>query len=370
MTFIKTTSIVCLLPFTALLYACHLPDKPVSQQEAVTLAHQIERSVVNHNESFLNNIFEEKRFAQRVLEAAHQRLNFKLAAEAKAALTQAHWGHQIITATSGGGTYTLVHQYEKDGHQHLLFRLFEASSAINYHDFELVKTDQDIKVLDVYVYMSGEELSKTLAESLVMLTDKLSDMTPDDQQKVLHVRKINELIEAGNADEASQYFDQLPKDLQKQRLFQLVHLRIAIKQSDTTYLAALNQYKATFPNDPNLGLLMLDAYVLQKDYPSALNAVNNLDSALKKDPFLDYYRGLIYKLMADPTQSRTCLERLHQNMPKFGKGTVELLANFADNGHPDSAAMLVHEAEADSNITAEQLQAIETAYPTIKKYLK
>ena len=346
------TAILAILA-TTLSTACHLPEKPVSQQEAVTFARQIERSVTNHNETFLNNIFDERHFAQQVLDAAHQRFNFKLASEAKAALTAARWGHQVITATRGGGTYTLVHQYEKGGRQHLLFRMFEASGAINYHDFELVKGEDSVKVLDAYIYMSGEELSKTLAETLVLMTDKLSDMTPDDQQKILHIRKINEFIEGGNAEEAAQYFDQLPKDLQKQKPFQLIHLRIAIKQSDTTYLAALKEYKAAFPHDPNLGLLMLDAYVMDKDYPAAMNAVNNLDSALNKDPFLDYYRGLIFKLMQDPQQSRTCLERLHHNMPKFGKGTVELLANFADNGHPDSAAMLIRDAQADNNITAE-----------------
>jgi hypothetical protein len=369
MTFTRTTTLLSILAST-LFAACRLPEKPVSQQEAATLAQQIERSVRNHNETFLNNIFDDKRFAQRVLDEAHQRFNFTLAKEARTALNEAHWGHQVVTATRGGGTYTLVHQYEKDGHQHLLFRMFEASSAINYHDFELVKGDQGVKVLDVYIYMSGEELSKTLAETLVMMTDKLSDMTPDDQQKVLHIRKINELVEGGNAEEAARYFDQLPKDWQKQKIFQLIHLRIAMRQSDTTYLNALKEYKATFPHDPNLGLLMLDAYVMEKDYPAAMGAVNNLDSALNKDPFLDYYRGLIFKLMVDPQQSRTCLERLHRNMPKFGKGTVELLANFADNGNPDSAAMLIREAQADSNITAEQLQAIENAYPTMKKYLK
>jgi tetratricopeptide (TPR) repeat protein len=360
------TTLVC----SALLPSCHLPDKPVSQKEALDLAGRIERSVTTGNEAFLNDIFEQKRFAQRVLDAAHQRFNFTLAKEAQTAITEARWGHQVVSAVRGGGSYALVHQYEKDGRQHLLFRLFEGSSAINYHDFELVKTDNGVKALDVYVYMSGEELSKTLAESLVLMTDKLADMTPDDQQKILHIRKINELIEGGNPEDAGGYYDQLPVDLKKQKLFQLIHLRIAQKLGDTAYLAALNEYKTDFPQDPNLGLLMLDAYVMEKDYSSALGAVNRLDTALHKDPFLDYYRGLIYKLMEDPTQSRICLEQLHNSMPRFGKGVVELLANYVNAGYPDSGAMLVREAQADSNITTEQIRALETAYPTIQKYLK
>jgi tetratricopeptide (TPR) repeat protein len=227
-----------------------------------------------------------------------------------------------------------------------------------------------VKVLDVYIYMSGEELSKTLAESLVLMNDKVADMTPDDQQKVAHIRKINELMEGGNAGEAGGYYDQLPNDLKKDKLFQLIHLRIAQKLGDTAYLAALNEYKTNFPRDPNLGLLMLDAYVMEKDYAAALGAINNLDTAVHKDPFLDYYRGLIYKLMENPTQSRMCLEQLHRNMPLFGKATVELLANYVNAGNSDSGAMLIREAQAEKNITAEQLQALEKAYPTIRPYLK
>jgi uncharacterized membrane protein len=32
--------------------------------------------------------------------------------------------------------------------------------------------------------------------------------------------------------------------------------------------------------------------------------------------------------------------------------------------------MLIQQAEADSNITVEQIQALESTYPSIKKFLK
>lgn len=354
--------------FIALLPSCNLRDQPVSQQEALNLATKIERSVAAHNEGILNDIFEQQRFSQRVLAAAHQRLNLTLASQARSALTQAQWGTRIVAAARGGG-YELVHQYEKDGHQHLLFRLYESTSAINYHDYELVKTDKGVKAADIYVYYSGEDLSKTIAQSLLM-TDKMSDLTPDDQQKILYVRKIDEMIDGGSAEDAGQYFDQLPADFKKQKVFQLIHLRIAQKLGDTPYLAAINEFRADFPQDPSLGLFMMDAYFMEKDYPSALAAVDRLDSAVQKDPFLDYYRGLIYKVEANTEQSRVCFERLHHNMPRFGKGSVELLANYVNAGQPDSAAMLIRQAQADSNITADQLKAIEDAYPTIRPYLK
>jgi hypothetical protein len=361
---LTTVLIIILLP------ACNLPDKPVTSQEALDLAHHIERSVTTGDATFLDNIFEPKHFTQRILDAAHEHFNLTLAKEAKNAITEAHWGRQIINATRGGGTYSLVRQYEKDGHQHLLFRLFEANSALNYHDFELTSTDKGIKALDVYIYLTGEDLSKSIAESIVLLSDKLSAATPDDQTKIQHIRKINELIQNGAAGDAAGYYNQLPPDLQKEKPFQVIHLRIAMQLGDTAYVAALREYKANFPNDPSLGLLMFDAYVMDKDYRSALAAIDRLDSTVGKDPLLDYFRALLYKVEQEPAQARSCLLKLHAALPRFGKGTVELLANYANAGNPDSAAMLVRQAQADSNITTDQIRKLEDVYPTIRPYLK
>jgi len=83
-----------------------------------------------------------------------------------------------------------------------------------------------------------------------------------------------------------------------------------------------------FPHDPNMYLLMIDAYTLQKNYPKALESVNKLDSLIGKDPFQDYERGLLFKLMEDSTNERICFERLHQNMPEFQKGTNELVLYY------------------------------------------
>jgi tetratricopeptide (TPR) repeat protein len=365
----RTPLLTALLPIL-LFSACHLPEKPVSDQEAGALAKKIESSVDQHNSGILDNIFDQKRFTQRILAEAHQPLNLTLAQAANSALQEIHWGQQVVGATEKGGSYSLIRQYEKEGHKHLLFRLYESSSAINYHDFELVKTDEGVKAIDVYVYMSGEDLTKTLSQSLVMMQDKLPDMSPEDQEKITRVRRINTLLKQGDYQKASEYYEDIPADLKKQKLFQLIHIRVASKMGDSIYIEALNEYKSNFPHDPNLYLLMLDAYVMEKDYPAAINAVNRLDSIVGKDPFQDYYRGLLYKLMKDTVESRICLERLHKNLPQFGKGTIELLANFATSGYPDSAAMLVRQAQKDSNVNAEEVQELKEAYPTIKPYLK
>jgi hypothetical protein len=75
-------------------------------------------------------------------------------------------------------------------------------------------------------------------------------------------------------------------------------------------------------------------------------------------------------MMNDPQQSRIALERIHARWPLFGAAIVQLVDSHIKSGHPDSAAMLIKEAEELKNITPEQLDAVEKAYPDIRPYLK
>jgi hypothetical protein len=135
---------------------------------------------------------------------------------------------------------------------------------------------------------------------------------------------IRDLISQDEYAKASQEYEKLPASIKKEKAYQLMHVSIQSHLSNESYIGALNEYKALFPNDPNMYLLMIDAYTLQKNYPMALESVNKLDSIVGKDPFQDYERGLIYKLMDDTANERICLERLHRNMPDFQKA-VSLL---------------------------------------------
>ena len=352
------------------LSACQLPDKPITQQEALALGHRIEASIDSKNPAVLNTVFDERQFAKRVLAEAHARFNLSLAAEARSVVTEMKWGEKMIASIGTGGSYQLLRQYEKDGHQHLLFRLFTGNGAINYHDYELYKGDETVKARDVYVYMSGEELTKTMAESLALLSDKLDGMSKDEQEKLLRVKKINELLDGGNPEEAESIYDEVPAGLKKQRLFQLIHVRIASKLGDSTYLAALNEYKANFPKDPNLYFLMFDAEALQNDFSGALNSINHLDSVVHRDPFLDFYRGILYARLNDPLKSRLAFERLHTSLPKFSPGTAQLLVSYLTAGYPDSAATIVKEAGDRGQMTPDQQDSLEKTYPALKRYLK
>lgn len=350
------------------LASCHLTtEKPVTAKEADDFAKKIENSVAKESPVLLNNIVDAQQFGIRVLQKAGQRFNLSLDKSAQTALTGLRLGDVVMQAIHNGGTYRLLRRYEKDGHQHLIFRLL-ADGGLNYHDFELVNTKTGVKAIDMYTYASGDFVSDAVTNELTLDKDT-RDLTGDEKESADLLKSMRQYLKGGNPDEANDYYNQASDKEKKQLLFQKLHLRIAEKQGDSSLRVAQQEYKTDFPDDAFIYLSIFMSSAGHQDFTQALTALNRFDQYMH-DPFLDYYRGMLYKTLNDPAASSIALERLHAEWPTFGPVIVQLIDNHCKAGHPDSAAMLVKEAENLKNITPEQLASVEKAYPAVVPYLK
>ncbi|MDR3713147.1 MAG: hypothetical protein P4L51_10060 [Puia sp.] len=351
---------------STLFIACSPPEKPVSRQEAMELARRIEGAALHRNPGLLDNIIDEQAFAKRVVAESGKFWSSGLRESAIEGIRSAHFGGQVMQALGKSGTYQLVKQYEKDNRQHLLFRMY-AGGSLNYHDLELMKKEEDVRASDVYIYLSGENLSKTLSQALMMVQDNMKNMPKDEIEKINGITTVKTLLAQKDFVKAGKYYDEFPDNFKKEKMFQLIHIQICEGMGDSSYAKALGEYRSLFPHDPNMYLMMIDVYVLQKDYPKALEAVNKLDSMINKDPFQDYYRGLLYKLMGDTVRSRVYLERLHANMPGFGDGTIELIASYVKTGDLDKAVQLARRSRDDRSVSSEKMEMLRTFYPGLQK---
>jgi len=361
-----TRSFALLLFFTTYLCSCSLPTNPVSKDEAMKLAHRLEHSAANHDYSVLNNIFDEKEFSHRISAAGGLFMSRELIKGAIQGFQQGQYGKAVVDAMGKDGSYELIKQYEKDKKQHILFRLY-GQGGVNYHDYELVKRDDAIRAADVFIYMSGENLSKTIADALQVTNE---NMPKEDMAKIEKLRNIKTLMAQGENEKALDIFNELPDQIKKEKAYQIIHIQLCSKLDNDKYIQALNEYRSLYPKDPNMYLMMIDAYVLQKDYPMAMTAVNKLDSLIDKDPYQDYQRGLIFLLMKDTLRSQLCLQRLHANMPKFKKGTVELMETFYYTHDEDKAAQLIREAKDSNYLDERNLEVIYSYHPALKKLVE
>ena len=204
-------------------------------------------------------------------------------------------GTTIVNALSQKGTYSLVKQYEKDHKQHLIFRMYD-KHMINYHDMELMRSNNKCQVADIFIYLNGENLSETMHGVYLQLSDEIGKEEAPWIEKLPQIRL---LITANRHQEAMDIYKQIPDKAKKNRTFQILHINICSGLTDEEYAQAIQEYEMLYPNEPNMQLLMIDGYAMRKKYDKALEAVNGLDKMINKDPILDYYRAFCYSLLED-----------------------------------------------------------------------
>jgi hypothetical protein len=354
----------CFLLYILFVTACSAPEQPVTKAEATAVADSVMKQVAQRNSSWFKDLFDFEEFEKKIATQADDQINRTMLKGAIDGFKKSDFGEQIITSLGKTGTYELVKQYDKNNRQHLVFRLH--NEELNYHDIELVKRKDKIKVADILVYATGENLSTMLAESLISMNG-LPGMNKVNAKDLRKIELIKSYIKQEDFKKADQAFKALPVSIRRQKMYKLFYINIANGLGTDEYLAALKKFQQQYPDAPNMYLLMLDAYFLDKDYAGALRCVNSLDSLINKDPFLDYYRGFLYKQSEDRANQLVCLERLHQNMPRFGPGTLQLIDAYLENKQLDKAVALTQTYRTSKDADRQSLESLYLLYPDYKK---
>lgn len=344
------------------LIACHRPEKAVTKAEALQFGKSLDSCIRKRNGRAFDELFNSTLLTKRL------KGNNILSETARArgirdGLKKAGLGNQIInTLKSRDDSYALIKHYEVNGMQHLIYRL-QGDGGLNYHDFELERHGGKVYIADMYIYTSGENFSKTLSDFLETSGDWDSK-----QKKGFHeLDKIKQLYLTDRNIEAKKQFDKLDPEFTKQKSVQLIYVLICSKLDEKTYLEALDKYVAQYPNESNTFLLMLDVCFLKKDYDKASIYVEKLDSLIDKDPFLDYYRGLIVKSKGNPGDATKYLENLYVTMPEFSAGIIELIANYLDLEKYEQAKHVIKYYRDHDKFNQETLDYVLVMYPGYKE---
>ena len=348
--------------------ACSDPEMPVTKEEAKAIAKSLTESIAQRKAGRLTELIDLDALEKRIREQSQSNLNESMLKGAMNSMRSGEFGQQIVKSLGKKGTYELVKQYEKNNHQHLVFRMYD--ETLGYHDFELIKKKDKVKIADIYIYISGENLSATLAQSLQSMSELPAGAIDVEKKDLEKVQLIKSCINRKDFERANELYKTLPGILRAQKLYKIIDIQIASGLGTDEYLAALNKFQQEYPNAPNMYLLMIDAYFLKKDYPGALQCVNSLDSLINKDPFLDYYRAVIHKENGDHATQLVCLERLHQNLPDFGAGTLELIYAYVEEKQLDKAMALTKLYSKSKNADTETIENLYLLHPDFKKKME
>ncbi len=348
-----------------LLFSCTAKEQPVTRVEALTLAKAIETSVLTGDEAFLNDLIDEKRFADRVVGKQKGSFARGVAEGIKKGLRNTKLGRDIIDAVEKNGSYQLVKAYEKDGQQHLIFRLY-MDGALNYHDFLLAKNGKQVKAADVYIYLMGDWLSKNIGQFVGAFDENASKA---EMEQLNSLKNIKMLSARGQHAEAKKEIEALPEKIRNQKLMQVMYMQVCADVDADAYSKAIEDYRVLFPNEPNMYLSMIDYYFSRRDYPQTLQCVNRLDSLIDKDPLLDYQRSLVYKTMGDDKKMGECLERLQKNMPAFISGTEELISYYLKTNALNQAIPLLEPYTKHKKASQPLISMWYSQYPALERAL-
>lgn len=202
---------------------------------------------------------------------------------------------KLISEVENGSFYNFInYRYEQETQSyHMLFRLFSVEGGINYHDYKVCLVNDDIGFDDMYIYLSGEMLSETLARMYTYskpqkkLFGLINTNSSRDFENATRAFALNKL---GRYKESYAILDSLNGDLGKEKFLLIIKTLVASNIDDETYKAALTELIETFPDDPTIYLNQIDYHFYNGEFYEAFELVNKLQN-ITEDDFLNYLKA-------------------------------------------------------------------------------
>ena len=172
----------------------------------------------------------------------------------------AWFGREVIEALELGGDYRLLHVFEKDGERRALYRLLTSDGGLNYHEMVLEYRGPGgpAKVLDVYVYLTGERLAQSYRRAFQVAAARREASLYD---------RLDATANGGDLIDASSMLVRTsirPKGYDMSQLFE---------RNESAH-EALNELDARVGGDPYLHVQRARLFLLQNNFEEARRSAN------------------------------------------------------------------------------------------------
>ena len=236
---------------------------------------------------------------------------------------------KIIDEIENGSYYDFISfRYDPNLQTYfVLFRLYSSESGMNYHDFRIHKKDGEMQFSDMYLYISGESLSDTLARMMAIIIPKKKifglikspmDKGAEDLLKAMTYKN------AGDYEKAYEIINSITSEFSKGKFFLILKSLIAIELDDEKYLKSLEDLIAAFPNDQTIALNKIDYFIFKGKYFEAIQTINQLQNATEDD-FLNYVKANVAFLDENYDLALNYYKYTIENYTDFFEGQVGYL---------------------------------------------
>jgi len=290
---------------------------PIAPKAMQAFAKALQQSFAERDPTSLVRAMDEDAFIDRCMEGLGLPPMFKGLLKQQRVVQQL--SNQINAQIQQNGSYRLLGMRERDGATLPRFRL-TSPQGLNYHDLILARNAAgEIKIIDMYVFVSGEMLSDTMRRSLLPAAaaqaaradDKALDPKDAAYVKALpEILKVFQAVQRGQHAEALKQYHTLPESVQQDKTLMLTRVMAAAQVGEAAYSDALLAYAKRYPGEANAELLQIDYYFLRQEWDKVDAAITALDKKIGGDVYLNQFRGNMAIAKGDVEQGKRLLHAL------------------------------------------------------------
>ncbi len=211
-----------------------------------------------------------------------------------------------------GEPWEVLRYHEVHGQPRLMCRAV-VGGGLTYVDLvPLFDRDGEPRLVDAYLFSSGEYLSETLRRGILPQMARATGqpiealVSGQPGPLLLYFDQIISFLRSAAAQEHGEVIDKyqtLPKSLREEKFLLIQYLGAIIFQMDQTgkdprlqryYHDGMLDFEVLYGDDPAYLLMAMEYHLFKEDYDAALEAINRLDEAVGGDPYLDALRANVY----------------------------------------------------------------------------
>lgn len=352
-----------LLAALFLLVQCKPEEQKVTEEEVKKFVSEMENGALKRKPDLITSHI----ILQAMIDRMQKEKDIKnipgLTEGMKKGIRNAELDKSVYATIGKSGSFEKVKIYQKNGVYRVIFRMF-GDNGLNYLDMELAKLEDKVGIADMFSYLSGENISSTMADLATRLTDGVSEEKA--QEAIEAFQSVKRLMAKENYKQAKKEFDRLPFYLKNTRVADIMNIQIASNLDEEVYTKEMQHFEIKYAGEPSLQLSMIDLYLIQKDYDKAIGSINTLDSLINKDSFLDYYRGLILYAKGEPVKALDHYKMVTTSNPSFPGAYEQLTAYYITVNDKDNAKLYFEKYKKLRTADADMINTYETVYPFLK----
>ena len=275
-------------------------EDQISQQEALKFAEQWTQAVQKKDFAAVKSLVDWNYIAGQVIEPFDVRDDFREGFMSGAQQLPRQLVPPISAAIGQGGSYQLVNVLKRNNEVHAVFRLVLANDGgLNYHDFRLKKFKGKIYSDQMFVALSGENISETMRRAVLPILKNTTlqggDLTPEFEAAMKETESISEMSKAmanGDAAKVLGMYEMLSPEMKRNKLCQIYRISAFPAEKDPQqYIKLVDDYAQQFPNDPSLGLMTIDSAIYREDTDFLKRSHDQLTRWSGKDPYFSLMVG-------------------------------------------------------------------------------